>query len=309
MADLASDVAADRTADLSTTDKIGEAMRRSLPLLPGEAQGVVLDMLKPENLAIIGAAVVVWAASQFFGVGEFVDFILLVIGISALGFSVLTGARELYYFVTTAVNATSSQDLDVAGQHFAQAVLILGISVVQAVLLRGAANKVVAPSRPQVKPRIPDADPPPADSRPPVTSDLPPDAPNTTSVASAATNKGPIQAGEVTTYQDLFDRSVKGDNIEGHEVLQHANLKAQGLTTTRLSNAASQDNPVIALDKATHQQVNSAQRAFNPATQSAAENIAANVAILRKFNVAPESVISKLENFAIEHARSLGIYK
>jgi HNH/Endo VII superfamily nuclease toxin with a HHH motif len=158
MADLASDVAADRTADLSVTDKIGEAMRRSLPLLPGEAQGGVLDMLKPENLAIIGAAVVVWAASQFFGVGEFVDFILLVIGIRALGFSVLTGARELYYFVTTAVNATSSQDLDVAGQHFAQAVLILGISVVQAVLLRGAANKVVAPSRPQVKPRIPDTE-------------------------------------------------------------------------------------------------------------------------------------------------------
>jgi hypothetical protein len=92
-------------------------------------------------------------------VGEFVDFILLVIGIRALGFSVLTGARELYDFVTTAVNATSSSDLDVAAQHFAQAVTILGAAVVQAVLMKGAAGKVSPRGRPPIKPRIPDADP------------------------------------------------------------------------------------------------------------------------------------------------------
>jgi len=219
MADLASDVAADRTADLSTTDKIGEAMRRSLPLLPGEAQGVVLDMLKPENLAIIGAAVVVWAASQFFGVGEFVDFILLVVGIRALGFSVLTGARELYYFVTTAVNATSSQDLDVAGQHFAQAVLILGISVVQAVLLRGAANKVVAPSRPQVKPRIQETDPPPnAPNRVPVPGDA-------DFVGPLPGPTGPVQKLEVGSYQDLRSRAVVGDGLEHDHIPSFAALR------------------------------------------------------------------------------------
>jgi Novel toxin 17 len=157
MADLASDGAADRTADLSATDKIGEAMRRSLPRLPGEAQRVVLNMLEPENLAIIGATVVVWAASHFFGVGEIVDLILLVVGVAALGFSVFSGARELYYFVTTAVNAQSGQDLDVAAQHFAQAVTILGAAVVQAVLMKGAARKVSPRGRPPIKPRIPDA--------------------------------------------------------------------------------------------------------------------------------------------------------
>ena len=197
MADLASDVAVDRTADLSATDKIGEGMRRALPRLPGEAQGVVLDMLKPENLAIIGATVVVWAASQFFGVGEIVDLILLVVGVGTLGFSVFAGARELYYFVTTAVNATSSSDLDVAAQHFAQAVTILGAAVVQAVLMKGAAGKVSARSRPQVKPRIPDADPP-----PPGTSNLPPDAPDNVAELEAETRSGSP------------DQLVRGQNVE-----------------------------------------------------------------------------------------------
>jgi hypothetical protein len=136
-------------------------------------------MLEPENLAIIGATVVVWAASHFFGVGEIIDLILLLVGVAALGFSVFAGARELYYFVTTVVNAQSSQDLDVAAQHFAQAVTILGAAVVQAVLMKGAAGKVSARGRPPIKPRIPDADPLPAGSRPPGTRspDVPSEAP------------------------------------------------------------------------------------------------------------------------------------
>jgi len=121
---------------------------------------------------------------------------------------------------------------------------------------------------------------------------------------SAAT--GPIQAGEVTTFQDFVDRSVVGDNLEGHELWQHANLKAQGLATDRLSTLASQDNPVIALDRAIHQQVNTAQRVFDAAAQTPLENINANAAILRNLNIAPESTITQLQQQAIQHAQSLG---
>ena len=35
----------------------------------------------------------------------------------------------------------------------------------------------------------------------------------------------PIKENEVTTYQDFFDRSVIGDGLEGHEVLQNSWLK------------------------------------------------------------------------------------
>ncbi|MDR3435273.1 RHS repeat-associated core domain-containing protein [Telmatospirillum sp.] len=117
----------------------------------------------------------------------------------------------------------------------------------------------------------------------------------------------PIQAGEITTYQDFVDRSVVGDNLEGHELWQHANLKANDLATTRLSTPASQNNPVIALDRGVHQQVNSAQRVFDPTTQTPSENIRANADILRDKGAAPSSTIDQLERNAIEHSKSCGM--
>lgn len=122
----------------------------------------------------------------------------------------------------------------------------------------------------------------------------------------AAAPKGPIQANEVTNFQDFKDRSVVGDNLEGHEVWQHANLKANDLATTRLSTDASKNNPVIALDHDTHVQVNAAQRALDPSTQTPIENINANTQILRDLNAAPPSQIDALHTMATDHAKSLG---
>jgi RHS repeat-associated protein len=116
----------------------------------------------------------------------------------------------------------------------------------------------------------------------------------------------PIKSGEVTTYQDFAKRSLPGDKLAGHELWQHANLKAKGLATERLSTAASKNNPVIALDQAAHAKVNAAQRALNAAEMTPLENIKANAAILRKLNAAPEKTIKQLEEAAIRHAKSLG---
>jgi hypothetical protein len=122
----------------------------------------------------------------------------------------------------------------------------------------------------------------------------------------AIISTGPIQPGEVTTFQDFVDRSVVGDNLEGHELWQHANLKSLGLASERLSTPASQNNPVLALDRTVHLRVNAAQRVLNAAGQTPIENINANAAILRNLNVAPESTIMRLQRMAIQHARSLG---
>jgi hypothetical protein len=115
-----------------------------------------------------------------------------------------------------------------------------------------------------------------------------------------------IKEGEVTTFQDFVDRSVVGDNLEGHELWQHANLKANNLATTRLSTAASRNNPVMALDRGIHQQVNAAQRSLEAAAMTPRANISANAAILRKLNVASAEAVDQLEQMAIEHAQSLG---
>jgi hypothetical protein len=145
---------------MSSTEKIGEAMRRSLPLLPLEARDIVKSMLEPTTLAIIAGTLVAWVGSHFFGVGEFVDLILLTVGVVTLGAAVWSGAEELYKFVDRSVNARSDPDLDAAAGHFAKAVTLLGISTIQALLMRAPARAAIARGRPQFHP-MPNVGPPP----------------------------------------------------------------------------------------------------------------------------------------------------
>jgi len=117
---------------------------------------------------------------------------------------------------------------------------------------------------------------------------------------------GPIRSRELTTMQDFKNRSVVGDNLEGHELWQHANLREQGLATSRLSTSASRENPVIALDQGVHQRVTAAQSAFDAATQTPMQNIAANAKILRDLNAAAPRTINRLVKMARKHARDYG---
>jgi len=119
-------------------------------------------------------------------------------------------------------------------------------------------------------------------------------------------NIGALKKGEVTTYQDFVDRSAVGDNLEGHELWQHANMNEHGLTNTRLSTPASQQNPVIVLDKPTHATVRTAQKTLNARAMTPAENITANAQILRESNAASPEAIDAAEKAALEHAGNYG---
>lgn len=147
---------------MSDADKIGEAIRRSLPHIPSDARAIVSSLLQPQALALIAGTLVVWAGSHAFGVGEIVDILLLGIGAVALGFAVFEGAAELYDFTVGALGARSDADLEKAGRHFARAVTLLGVSTLQAMLLRGQGRAVTARGRPQVYPRPRVGLPPPA---------------------------------------------------------------------------------------------------------------------------------------------------
>ncbi len=139
-------------ARMSSADKIAEAMRRSLPHLPAEGRTVVEALLKPETLAIIAGTLVVWAGSHFLGVGEIVDVVLLGVGVLTLGFAVFEGAGAFSDFVTGAIKAGSDADFEQAGKNFAQAATLLGLSVIQALLLRGQGRGIVARRPPQMHP-------------------------------------------------------------------------------------------------------------------------------------------------------------
>ena len=147
---------------MSPSEKVGEAMRRSLPQLPSSARSLIESMLTPGSLAIIAGTLTVWAGSHFFGVGEVVDVILLGVGAIALGLSVFDGASELYDFAVGALRARSDADLEAAGKHFARAVVVLGVSTIQAILLHGQGRSVAARGRPQLRGRVVVDEPPPS---------------------------------------------------------------------------------------------------------------------------------------------------
>lgn len=71
-------------ARMSKETRIQESMRRSLNRLGPSARSQVEAMLSPSSIAIICTTLVAWAGSHFFGVGEIVDMILLVVGFSRL---------------------------------------------------------------------------------------------------------------------------------------------------------------------------------------------------------------------------------
>jgi hypothetical protein len=113
-------------------------MRRSLPHLAPEAREEIEKLLNPETLAIIAGVLTLWVGSHFIGIGEIIDIILLAVGVVAIGMAVFDGVGELSEFATTALDARSDADLDRAALHFANAVSILGVQAVLAVLFRGA---------------------------------------------------------------------------------------------------------------------------------------------------------------------------
>ena len=87
---------------------------------------------------MIAAGLGLWVGSHFIGIGEMIDIILLAVGVLAIGLAVFDGVGELAEFWRTTLGAQSDQDLDRASIYFANAVSILGIQAVLAVLFRGA---------------------------------------------------------------------------------------------------------------------------------------------------------------------------
>ena len=57
----------------SAPDKLGEAMRRSLPRLAPGVRAEVEKLLTPEALAVIAGVLGLWVGSHFIGIGEIID--------------------------------------------------------------------------------------------------------------------------------------------------------------------------------------------------------------------------------------------
>jgi hypothetical protein len=180
-------------AAMSSGQKIGEAMSRSLSQLLPEARREVEAMLTPTSLAIITAGLVVWAGSHLFGAGEIMDVILLGFGMVAVGTGTVDGFSELAKFTVTAINAKSDAELTQAGKHFARAIDVLGITVISAVLLRQSAGKVIARGTPKFRGMVKVSPPPLAGAKPKITFFSEP----------LFDNKGRLVNGSCSIYGDI----------------------------------------------------------------------------------------------------------
>lgn len=65
----------------------------------------------------------------------------------------------------------------------------------------------------------------------------------------------PIQPYEVTTYNEFRRKSVKGDGLEGHELLQNIVLEKEGLASTRFSTDASKTTLLLHYQKVSIQKL------------------------------------------------------
>ena len=127
---------------LSPAEKLGEAIRRSIPKLPADVRAQVEGLLTPQALRIMAGITAAWGVSHFFGVGEVADVVLMLVGAAFIGTAAAeVGDDLLTGFVRGSLEAQSEADLDAAAARFAHAIAMIGVTTVVAVLLHRTAGK------------------------------------------------------------------------------------------------------------------------------------------------------------------------
>lgn len=128
--------------------RLGEMMERTATKVGPEIAAQLRALINPQALGIIAAVLIAWVLGHAFAIGEIIDIIIGVVGWIAIGSAVFSGLDELFQAGKTAYYAGSPADLDIAADHMAKAIGILGIQAVLAVLFRGRPVTKRAPAGP-----------------------------------------------------------------------------------------------------------------------------------------------------------------
>jgi hypothetical protein len=132
------------TTSCSGTDRVKEAIIRSKAYMPANLAHQIGPLLTPQALVILVGTLGIWAGSHFFGVGEIVDVGLLLVGAFFVGWSITDVAKDLLIFATKSINARTDEDIDIAAQAFARAVVTGGLTAVMALFLHRSARNIQA---------------------------------------------------------------------------------------------------------------------------------------------------------------------
>jgi hypothetical protein len=125
---------------VSFADRLAEVLKRTLSKVGPDVAAQLAALIDPTTLEIMGGVLVAWVAAHAFGLGEIIDVIIAVGGWVAVGWSVLDGIDHLYEFAKGTYEGSTPEDFDAAAEHLAQAIAILGIQAVLAIVFRGAKN-------------------------------------------------------------------------------------------------------------------------------------------------------------------------
>ncbi|MGC2658191.1 MAG: hypothetical protein WA324_09580 [Bryobacteraceae bacterium] len=122
--------------------KLGLAVERSLPKLPPDVRQKVSAMLTPKAIATLAVIATVGVGSQWIGIGEVVDVVLIGYGVWTLGPEVKDVRRDLHQFFSIAIHAQTDGDLDRAADHFARVIAVIGVDGLAAILMHKAFKAV-----------------------------------------------------------------------------------------------------------------------------------------------------------------------
>ncbi len=130
-------------ASWTPEQRLIETLQRSKKHFAPAVQAQIDQLLTPTNVAIMLGTLVVWGVSHVFGVGEVVDVLLLIFGAAMLGPSIVQVVEHLLEFAKC-LDARTDREIDVCAKHFADAVILGGITTILAILLRRGAKTAQA---------------------------------------------------------------------------------------------------------------------------------------------------------------------
>ena len=127
--------------ELTNTQKLTEAVKRSASALPGELAEELQAILTGATLATMAAILAVYVAAHATGVGQAMDIGMLIAGGVFFGMDAFDIFKDIAGFAN-AVNAQNEDDLEIAGQHLASAVAKIGVDAIMTLLTKKVADEI-----------------------------------------------------------------------------------------------------------------------------------------------------------------------
>lgn len=111
------------------------------PRLSAELRAQWNALLSPTSRNLMIASVIFLAVGHLLGYGEVLDGVFLVFGIVTTGAVAFEGGKEFGDFLVAVTTAATEKDLDRAADHLARAIVLLGITTIMSLMLKGSAAK------------------------------------------------------------------------------------------------------------------------------------------------------------------------